>query len=231
MALMGSLLDMGVVELVQFPHGGRKTGELMIAGPEQVARLLYREGVLFRAEVGDLEGIDALVELLDWQQGEFEFRHTERLEAPANIEGDLHKTVMVALKLRDERREAMRAQRRDNEEGIDDRLSEKLEGFVRAHEFARYVCVLADDGTVPAEAEASVGRPEQMDEVLAHLHGVLQGHPRGGWQRLMLTDAEGTVVAERVSGDTSLVVAAASEAPLGAVFRALSRFASAEVSP
>ena len=39
MALKGTLADMAIIDLVQFPHAGRKTGQLIISGPKSLDSL------------------------------------------------------------------------------------------------------------------------------------------------------------------------------------------------
>src|SRR5262249_42179291 len=51
----GSLLDMGVVDLVQTFEIGRKTGEIKILG-DRVGRIFFREGKVVDAELGSLRG-------------------------------------------------------------------------------------------------------------------------------------------------------------------------------
>jgi len=69
MALKGTLADLGIVDLIQFPHAGRKTGHLMITGPDGDARLFYENGALVHASLNDIHGMDALVRIVDWGEG------------------------------------------------------------------------------------------------------------------------------------------------------------------
>ncbi len=103
MALYGTLEDIHIVDLIQFPKNGRKTGELRIAGPDAEAHLFYDEGQLRHAQLGAREGLDALVECIEWTHGDFEFRDGASA-ARETLHQDLHHTLMQALKLRDERR-------------------------------------------------------------------------------------------------------------------------------
>src|SRR5512146_1795421 len=105
MALKGTLADLDIVALLQVPAAGRKTGELAITGPSgEDGHVFYLEGRLVHAQVGTVAGQEALVEVVDWTQGEFEFRLDARCQE-TTIEGDLARAVMLALKMRDERAE------------------------------------------------------------------------------------------------------------------------------
>ena len=101
MALKGTLKDMAIIDLVQFPHSGRKTGHLIISGTDGEARLSYEKGSLVHAALGDVSGMDALVRVVDWNEGAFEFLPDVEPEA-RSIDLDLHRAVMQALKMHDE---------------------------------------------------------------------------------------------------------------------------------
>ena len=73
MALNGTLADLGIVDLIQFPHKGRRTGELVVTGAKDEARLYYIDGKLSHVGVGKLSGIEGLVEVVSWLEGEVEF--------------------------------------------------------------------------------------------------------------------------------------------------------------
>jgi len=132
--LTGTLADIGIVELIQFPHTGRKTGELLINGKEMKARLFYDNGALHHALAGENEGLAALIEIVDWKEGQFEFHLNIRSEKKT-IQLDLHRAVMQALKVRDERRQAEEEARRKAEEEARRRAEE--EARRRAEEEAR----------------------------------------------------------------------------------------------
>ena len=101
MALKGTLSDLGIIDLVQFPHGGRKTGKLVIAANGGEGHLYYDTGALVHAELGDFEGMAALVRMVDWTEGTFEFV-PDTQPSRKTIELDLHRAVMNALRLHDE---------------------------------------------------------------------------------------------------------------------------------
>jgi len=107
MPLTGSLSDMGVIELVQLPHTGRKTGSLLVFNDSLEMKLFYREGRLMHAVGDGLTGMEALVSLVDLVQGEFEF-HQGMTSDEATLDLDVPRALMNALKLRDERRSIAR---------------------------------------------------------------------------------------------------------------------------
>ncbi|MDP8228067.1 MAG: DUF4388 domain-containing protein [Candidatus Electryoneaceae bacterium] len=103
MALKGTLEDLSIVELLQFPYAGRKTGKLIVQQGDNISELYYRDGKLIHAILDDKDGFEATVELVGWDAGFFEFI-PDIAPDHTTITIDLHRLVMQALKARDERR-------------------------------------------------------------------------------------------------------------------------------
>ena len=92
MALSGSLKDIGIIDLIQFPHQGRKTGLLSIRVDEMTtAFLYYHQGNFIHAENGSLEGVEALVPLVDLKEASFVFESEVPYPRKTIIQ-DLHHT-------------------------------------------------------------------------------------------------------------------------------------------
>jgi predicted regulator of Ras-like GTPase activity (Roadblock/LC7/MglB family) len=229
MALRGSLDDLSAVDLVQLPFSGRKTGELIVVGFEQEARLYYKDGALVHTVMGGEQGLDVLVEMLGWTEGEFEFRKGIEAET-SSIDMDLHRVVMQALKLRDER--AMERKRKETDmartnlatkrtagrpENIDARTMKVVERFMSASDFAAYACVLDADGTLIAQV---TGEPVQEGDVAALqdlLEAIHDSYPRGILQKAYFIDENGTVVLEQTTSGKKAIVLAKPGANLGSV--------------
>ncbi len=226
MALRGTLADMGIVDLIQFPHAGRKTGELIIVSPEDEARLYYDKGKLTHAALGDQQGEAVLVDVVDWSEGEFEFR-TDVMADEQTVEADVHRALMQALKIRDERRMSA-----DAEEGKDmssDRLASALAGrlkqFLTRNDYARYACAMNLEGELLAEAVVSHDPPSGQERIRASLQALVSTYPRPGLQRVFLEDEEGTLVLHRLDERHALVVVADKSGSLGAVSMGVSKLA------
>ncbi len=226
MALNGALADLGVVDLVQFPHAGRKTGELVIAGaaPGQEAHLFYAKGKLVHAALGRAKGLAVLVDVLGWSDGRFEFK----ADVPApetSIEIDLHRAMMQALKIRDELKEEAR---RSAEQGAApaDVSAAVLRQFVEAASWALFAGVLGADGAIAAQA--SVGKPpEGLEALRASLHALSSGYPRRALKRIFAEDEEGAVVLVRLASGGSLLVVAGKGAATGVVSVGVGKLAAA----
>jgi hypothetical protein len=231
MALKGTLADLDVVVLLQVPSTGGKTGELVIVPPAgDEGHVFYAEGRLIHAQVGAATGVDALVEVVDWSQGEFEFR----LDVPSpqtTIDMDLARAVMLALKMRDERRaaEQERQARRDapgNGHGrTASALQQTLEQFVSATPFALQACVLRPDGTSVAEAADQARPVEAADLLRSSLCALAAAYPRDGLRRIVVDDSAGTGCLVPVGSEGFLLVLATKEASLGALTVAAGRLA------
>lgn len=229
MALKGTLADVGAVDLLQFAHTGRKSGELVINAPEEQARLFYEKGQLVHAVMGGVEGLDVLVEVVGWQEATFEFESgagaTER-----SIHVDLPRAVMYALKIRDERAAEGREETIQSWATPEERLAQAMTAQI-AHFVANtagivYVCVIDGEGKAIAEGGSVPDALDAMDALRKLIHQVVNDYPREGLQRGFFLDESGTVAVARLSGDNTLVVAANNKVTLGAVSVAVGRLAS-----
>lgn len=227
MALKGTLADMAIIDLIQFPHAGRKTGHLIINGNDGEATLFYEDGSLVHATLGAVSGMEALVRVVDWREGTFEFEPDLEPEA-RSIDLDLHRAVMQALKLHDELKmeeEKQRTQEDSVQDEGDEALTARLLEFIGANDFALHACVVDPEGRLRASVDRAEGSPEGIEEIRTTLHSVAQSHPRGALSRILLEDDLGTVVLVRLPGGGSLIAVAGKDASLGAVSMSIGRLA------
>ncbi|MBU1220558.1 DUF4388 domain-containing protein [Myxococcota bacterium] len=102
MAITGSISDIGIIDLIQFPHNKKKTGEMIIVNEDLgEIRCNYVDGRLVNVKTDYKTGLEGLVEIIDLTSGEFEFRN-QTTDPEILIDMDLHRAIMVALKLKDE---------------------------------------------------------------------------------------------------------------------------------
>lgn len=226
MALKGTLEDMTIINLIQFPHGGRKTGHLIISGADGEAKLCYENGLLVHAILGDASGMDALIRVVGWNAGTFEFVPDVEPEA-RSIDLDLHRAVMQALKMHDElKAEEQRRASMDSGQGeTDEALAANLSAFLRSHDFASHASVLDSDGRVRASVDNVEGAQGGIDELCSTLHSLMQSYPRGAPNRVLIEDNLGTVALARLQHGGSLIVIASQAASLGVVSMNVSRLA------
>jgi hypothetical protein len=238
MALKGTLQDITVIDLLQFPNGGRKTGRLSIANGEQRASLHYVDGSIIDAVVGNARGFEAVVALVDWEQGEFAFEvgppHTDQ-----TVEEDLHRLVMRALKVRDERkleldRERLLAEERVRqressirERGMDPALCDALDRWREANADVELVVVLDGGGARLAESIAEQDASRDADALIESFDRLGQSYPRGAPVRAFIEDPRGIVASVTTKSGAKLLLATRRQLALGAVLMAATKLAAA----
>jgi predicted regulator of Ras-like GTPase activity (Roadblock/LC7/MglB family) len=218
MGLKGTLADLGIVDLIQFPNAGRKTGEMTVTGKTGEAKLYYEKGTLVHAVLGDQTGMEALVFLVDWTEGSFEFNPDVAADM-RTIQVDLHRAVMQALKLHDERKleEEQKRAGQSSAPQENSRLGETLEDFLKSNDFAVHAAVLSSEGASVATAAVPGGPPEEVERLYSTMYELTKSYPRENLGRIIIEDAKGTVVMVSLSDGGFLVVIAKKEASLGAV--------------
>ena len=196
-----------------------------MVGLEDEARLYYEKGALVHAKCSHKEGMDVLVEVVDWKEGEFEFR--KGVEPPEKtIEMDLHRAMMNALKLRDERKKEAEDSKNEGGDrtGSGDAMLEKwrsgLSSFVGDHDFVIFAAVTNKSGELLAEAG---DKPPRLEELTAATTALIHAYPRRGFHRLLLEDDDGTVVLEAFGEDECLLVLAEKKTRIKTVALSVSR--------
>jgi hypothetical protein len=171
--------------------------------------------------------MDALVRIVDWGEGSFEFM-PDLQPQERTIEIDLHRAVMQALKLHDELKMEEEKRKSGKTAGVgmqDESLRTKLAEFVAANDFAMHAGVLSPEGTVKASADGPNGPPDKIDQLREALHAFVQTYPRGGLSRALVLDDLGIVALVRLPNSASLIVVATKEASLGTVSVGVGRLA------
>lgn len=83
MALIGSLADLKIADVLRMFAVGKKTGLLAItAGGGRQAQVRVQKGLPVHASAGRLQGDDALLDLFGWKEGQLEFTPDDRVVAP-----------------------------------------------------------------------------------------------------------------------------------------------------
>lgn len=218
MALKGNLRDVAVVDLIQLLHTVHQTGLLVLTAGHRQARLYYRKGQLVDARAGEHSGLEALVEIVDWASGDFEF---EQGVAPQEetIQMELLHVIMNALKIRDERKEEER--RRTEEESRvrasqSAALTEELGTFAAGADTLVYVGLADSSGVLLAEAR-NAKSPPGVDELRDWLLRLVKSHPGTDFKKVFVDDEVGTAVIARTSAGRFAIVVAERGAPFGAV--------------
>lgn len=227
MTLNGTLSDLGIVDLIQFPSSGRKTGELKIVDRDREARLYYNRGRLEHVVSGDRKGMDALTDIVCWEQGEFKFLlGHEADEQSLNL--DLHRALMHALKIRDELAERNRQKpNRMPSVAPPDPIQVCLEKFIEDNAPVQGVYLLSDSGTVLAKAAGGKSPQAKLAAAIEAVKQFIQAHHDAQFQRVLLEGELGTLAAVMLSSGAFSLLIADKDTALGAVSMTANRLAQA----
>jgi hypothetical protein len=166
----------------------------------QVAQVYFTNGAIVHAELDALRGMDVLVELLDFTAGDFLF-DAGITTTEQTIQTDLHRSVMMALKLRDERQQEKQRNARPAEEVSRD----KLERFVSATATVRDVALLTSKGQLLAFAHREP-EVESVNELREAIVGIFSHHPRAGLSRVVLEDEAGVLMGQSVEAGLLVLI-------------------------
>jgi hypothetical protein len=101
--LRGKLQSISLVDVLQLLHANRKTGELLVTKGKQSGVLYVQNGVVVHAETAKAQGETAAFDILEWDQGGFEFVTTP-IKAPVTIKRSVPDLLMEAARTTDSRR-------------------------------------------------------------------------------------------------------------------------------
>lgn len=223
MALSGTLKDLGIVGLLQFPNVERKTGLLTIESSTGVALLYYEKGDLVHASLGDSAGEEVLINLIELEDGEFEFKSGVETEEKTFTD-DLHRTLMRALKSHDERKQDREA----------DCIFKKTEVSVVRETLSEF-CASQSTGCLVALyskfASEIIFWPEDSDpEILKGFvdftSKLYEGYPFGSLDKCLLEGEEGMTAISSIGKGVTVVIRQTSDASLGLISRNLNRLKS-----
>lgn len=97
----GSLLDMGVVDLLQTFEVSRKSGILRITQGNEAAVLSFRDGAVVDAALGRLVGAEAVYRALVWNDGEFSIEFCQ-VDGPDRVGVSTQGLLMEGMRCVDE---------------------------------------------------------------------------------------------------------------------------------
>ncbi len=222
--LRGSLADLAIVDLVQIPLGSRKTGELLIATEEQDARLYYVDGILVHLVSGDVQGTPVLDLIIDWDDGEFEFR-PDVLTEDSSFSGDLTPILVAAIEHSKIAEKPPKPARKKTDKNAE-KVRRVLYDFLADNDYAIHACLMHSDGTMDVCGAERVDTPPWLEKIRASVLDLVKGYPRRRLNRMLFEDEDGTLVVTCYPEDqAALLVAAKQGATLGAVSIGVDRLA------
>ena len=101
--LRGKLQSISLVDVLQLLHANRKTGELLVTRPKQNGVLYVLNGEVVHAETAKAQGESAAFDILEWDQGGFEFVTTP-VQGPVTIRRSVPDLLMEAARTTDSRK-------------------------------------------------------------------------------------------------------------------------------
>ena len=203
--------------MVQFPVTANKTGELLVAGVDGEARLYYAHGRLSHVLCGNATGLEAMIALVGWREGEFEFRQnvtadTESVTVPA---AELVAQAINAARERHAKKSGMQSVAVDGLQAAIEETAAKLDFVTHAILYTasgQMVCSWHRDAEDP-------GLLQLIDEIRT----LFDTHPRKGLNKIYLTDTIGTCIASTINDSLILLLSADELASLGMVSLASNR--------
>ncbi len=217
---------MGIIDLIQFPHQGRKTGTLTVSQEGKLlATLYYNQGNLIHGESEHAKGIEAIVGLVDLEDGEFLFDNNDTAGRENNIEMDLHHAILEALRLRDERK-SEENETTQEVSAMPSHTNKVLSAMLERASWMNYVCVLGQDAELVAELfgpQAGSHTTEQYEPMRASIIGFLRSYPEQGVGKLVIDQDDGMVMVQRLANGHLLLVVCGPNAVMGAMVAAVSK--------
>lgn len=204
MALTGTLRDVAIVSLLQFPNTGKRSGQITVDSSGKKACFYYDAGNLVHAVLGNVSGEEVLVEVVDWTDGDFIF-DTGVQPPDVTIEKDLHRCIMWALKERDERKKLREEQ------------APPPGQVPRSHELERLVSesgsfVYASLIEAGGEAVCSSSLPGETGETITALQkavsALLARYPGGIPRRLIVDDERFSMICEAINENRVMMAVA-----------------------
>ena len=101
--LRGNLQSISLTDVIQLLHVNRKTGKLYVNQSKMSGTLYVLNGDVVHAETPLMVGESAAFEILEWEQGEFEFLAAS-FKAPASIKRSLPDLLMEGARTTDARK-------------------------------------------------------------------------------------------------------------------------------
>lgn len=110
--LQGSLELTNITDIIQVLHRNAKSGQLRLDNSPggDVAEVYFLRGDLVHAALNNMVGLEALIELVGWETGEFQF-FPNVLSPTTSINLPVEHALMEAVRMCDERQNAKHSRR------------------------------------------------------------------------------------------------------------------------
>jgi CheY-like chemotaxis protein len=101
--IRGRLSEMNMIDLLQSLELGQKTCSLTVTRDGEICKMFFNTGQINHAEMGAVEGDDAVFEVVSWPEGDFEINFNSRSDKVTTTR-TTQGLLMEALRLLDEQK-------------------------------------------------------------------------------------------------------------------------------
>ena len=221
MAINGTLSDIGFVSLLQFPNSSRKTGLLTVITIDGKAEFYYRQGELIHAKFGRKTGREVLVDIVDWNEGQFTFESGIEPDQ-VTIEDDLHHILMWALKERDEKKRDQQNETETPQE-LDTELSKKLDKLLKSVGGIEYICLFSTAGQVLARSTPEERFWQSIEPYMKSATCLIAEYPGKVTGKAFIEAAEISIAISGLTEAQTVAIATGPEVKLGRLSMTLGR--------
>lgn len=226
MALQGTLGDLSIPDLIQLHCQSGSAARLLVRGLQgEQSDLYFAGGEIVHAACGDLQGAEAVYELLTWEEGSFEVE--QNAAAPARtVQIPWSALLMEGLRRADERRQAkvISAEKEHKMSGETrrERLANILSQLVETSGDVRGAAIVGRDGLImaahlPAKMEQT--RVGAVAAALLSLSGRSVGQlERGDFQQTLIQGTDGNIIITDAGKNAVFVALTGKDVNLGMVF-------------
>jgi predicted regulator of Ras-like GTPase activity (Roadblock/LC7/MglB family) len=226
-SLRGNLAQTSMLDVLQFLASAAKTGELNAATPgkRSEGRAYFVSGLLLHVAVGELVGMDALVEMCGWEKGSFRFSD-DVLSPRTTIDLPFQNAIMEALRIHDERAMAEATSAQANTEGSENMMvgargsTDVLEDFLKVPGVTSAVVVGRDGFMIEAAGGSSAVAVDDLGASLAHaINGIEEMGSElqvNAFQDLFVEYGRAVIICKPV-GDAIIAITAPDASKLGII--------------
>lgn len=224
--IQGTVESTGISGVLQIPTLSNSSGILTVTSGVEGAEVYYKNGKVIHAELGEVIGSAAIIELMRWDEGQFEFDDQDINGIPATIDVDLQYIILEAMRIIDEER-ALQEEGEKAEEAVDEEAAfqEKLGASIKE---------MMDGSSVPIDASGIFdeegrlvlyfGNANQKDKVqklaeasVAFVKSVMETDGASFFSSAIFTDSEGSVLIQAIRSGLGLIAVTKAEANTGAL--------------
>ncbi len=228
MALTGNLTDIHIADLIQLNCQSGAQAQLTARRDGEEVTLYFDAGNVVHAQIGDVQGEDAVYELLTWETGTFEVE--QDVEPPdRTIQIPWSALIMEGMRRLDERQQEPRDESRERKELEDmaqksrsEQLDEILRSIVDNSTDIQGVAIISMDGLIMAAALPPTMEQMRVGAVAAgilSLSGRSVGQlGRGDLQQTLVQGSEGNVIITHAGKNAAFVALTGRNVNLGMAF-------------